>query len=296
MQPSAATHSLLRQRWTTLSLLQWAARSLADRGFDEARLHAELLLASVLSCSRLQLYTHFDRPITADELARFKTLFKRRLAHEPLQYILGETEFMGLRLAVDRRVLIPRPETELLVEQALLRMRAMDKPHLQVLDIGTGSGNIAIAVATFEPRAHVTALDVSAEALQLAESNARSNGITAIEFCRASILDDVLPGRTFDFIISNPPYISREEFSLLQPEVRDYEPRIATTDDADGLTIIRRVAQLAARSLHAGGFLFLEIAYNQSTEAREVVERAGLHDVQVAADFAGHPRILSARK
>lgn len=296
MQPSPATLPATQQQWTVLSLLQWATRYLADQGFDEPRLHVELLLARVLLCSRLQLYTNFDRRMTGEELARFKALLKRRLAHEPLQYILGETEFMGIRLAVDRRVLIPRPETELLVEKALEAMKSMDKPDVHVLDIGTGSGNIAIALATFEPRARVAAIDVSDEALQVAETNAHNNGIETIEFCRASVFQEFLPERTFDVIVSNPPYISRREFSLLQPEIREYEPRVATTDDADGLTVIRRVADVAARRLHNDGFLFLEIAYNQSADATEIAERAGLHDVRVATDFAGHPRIVSARK
>ncbi len=296
MEPSPATLSTTRQRWTVLSLLQWATQYLLDHAFEEARLHAELFLAHVLSCSRLQLYTNFDRPMTEAELAHFKTLLKRRLAHEPLQYILGETEFMGIRLAVDRRVLIPRPETELLVEKALEAMKSIDKPDVHVLDIGTGSGNIAIAVAKFEPRARLAAMDVSDEALQVAEANAQSNSIDTIEFLRASVFDEFLPGRRFDVIISNPPYISREEFSLLQPEVRHYEPRIATTDNADGLTVIHRIAEVAAQRLHDGGSLFLEIAYNQSAEAAAIAEQAGLRDVRVATDFAGHPRILSARK
>ncbi len=296
MQHSAVALPPTQRHWTVLSLLQWATQYLADHGFDEARLHVELLLARVLSCSRLELYTSFDRPMTQEELARFKALLKRRVTHEPLQYILGETEFMGIRLAVDRRVLIPRPETESLVEKALEAMKTMPGRSIDVLDIGTGSGNIAIAVAKFEPRARVAAIDVSADALHLAESNARDNDAGTVEFFRASVFDEFLPGREFDVIISNPPYLSREEFPQVQPEVKDFEPRIATTDDADGLTFVRRIAEVSSQRLRRGGWLFLEIAYNQSAQAREILERADLCDVCVAEDFAGHPRIVSARK
>lgn len=296
MQPSAVALSATQRHWTVLSLLQWAAQYLADHGFDEARLHVELLLARVLSCSRLELYTSFDRPLTQEELAGFKALLKRRLTHEPLQYILGETEFMGIRLAVDRRVLIPRPETESLVEKALEAMKTMPGRSIDVLDIGTGSGNIAIAVAKLEPRARVAAIDVSADALHVAESNARHNDAGTVEFFRASVFDEFLPDRELDVIISNPPYISREEFPHVQPEVKDFEPRIATTDDADGLTFVRRIAEVSSQRLRHGGWLFLEIAYNQSAQVKEILERADLCDVRVAEDFAGHPRIVSARK
>ncbi|MER3523761.1 MAG: peptide chain release factor N(5)-glutamine methyltransferase [Ignavibacteria bacterium] len=295
MQSTSASLGL-SPRWTVLSLLQWGAEYLTERGFDEARLHTELLLAHALRCSRLELYTNFDRPMTEEELAQFKVLFKRRLTHEPLQYILGETEFMGIRLAVDRRVLIPRPETEQLVEHVLSVIKGNGTPDLRLLEIGTGSGNIAIALAKFAPSLCITAVDVSEEALRLAKDNAEATAVRSIEFVHADIFDDILPGRMFDVIVSNPPYISLEEFHSLQPEVRDFEPRLATTDEADGLRFIRRIALFAAERLVPEGWLFMEISYNQAPLVQHIVEHAGLRYGGVVNDFAGHPRILSARK
>ncbi len=285
-----------RNRWTVLSLIDWSTQHLSQQGFDEARLHVEILLAYTLNFSRLQLYTHFDKPLAPDELSRFKELFKRRLAHEPLQYIIGETEFMGLPLFVDSRVLIPRPETEQLVERVLDAIKSLNKEKVAVLDIGTGSGNIPIAVAKFAPKANITAMDVSADALAVAKENASRNGIGNINFVRADIFSDTLPPKTFDVIVSNPPYIALKEFLSLLPEVRDFEPRIATTDEGDGLKFIRRIAYVAVQQLNDGGFLLIEIAYNQSEQAAHILQQAGLRDVEVFQDFAGHPRILSARK
>lgn len=292
---SSATRST-GQQWTVLSLLQSAMQHLSERGFEEARLHVELLLAHVLHCSRLQLYTNYDRPLSADELATFKAFLKRRLAHEPLQYILGTTEFMGIPLRVDRRVLIPRPETEQLVERAVHILGTMNKPRPEVLDIGTGSGNISIAIAKFAPHCVVTAIDVSSEALAVAQENAATNNIHTVTFVQADVFDDFLPHEQFDMIVSNPPYISADEFVLLTPEIRQFEPRIATTDEADGLRVIRRIAQVAQIKLYSGGHLLLEIAYNQGEAASEILRQAGLNGVEVYTDYAGQPRIVCARK
>jgi release factor glutamine methyltransferase len=282
--------------WTVLSLIEWSTNHLAEHGFDEARLHVELLIAYVLNYSRLQLYTNFDKPLTVEELSRFKELFKRRLAHEPLQYIVGESYFMGLPFFVDSRVLIPRPETEHLVERALEAIKSLGKENVEVLDIGTGSGNIPIALAKFAPHARLTSMDVSAEALVVARKNAELHEVNSIKFMHADILSDEPRAEKFDIIVSNPPYIALKEFSSLLPEVRDFEPRIATTDEGDGFKFIRRIARAAIQTLNAGGFLLMEIAYNQSVQARKILEDAGLQETEVFDDFAGIPRILSARK
>ena len=296
MQPTPTTVSPAKQQWTVLSLLEWSANHLLEQGFDEARLHVELLLAHVLNYSRLQLYTNFDRPLTPEELYRFKELFKRRLTHEPLQYILGETEFMGLPLFVDSNVLIPRPETELLVEKVLEVIKTTAKADVTVLDIGTGSGNICVAIAKFMPDANVTSMDVSAEAIRLAARNVERNDVARVSLLHQSVFEDFLAGMKFDVIVSNPPYISIEEFGTLQPEVRDFEPRLATTDETDGLKFIRRIANVAAQKLAPLGFLLMEIAHNQSTASQQIVEESGLTGIEVFADYAGHPRIILARK
>lgn len=280
--------------WTVLSLLTWAGNYLAEKGFDETRLHVELLLAHVLGISRLDLYLQFDRPLIPDELSRFKVLFRRRLTHEPLQYILGETEFMGLRLDVDRRVLIPRPETEQLVEEALALARRSGVGKVQIVDVGTGSGNIAIAMARMLPDALITAFDVSPEALAVARGNADRNGAANVTFEECDVFDECLTGRLFDLIVANPPYVAAGEYAGLQSEVRDFEPGIAVTDGGDGLRFIRRIARLAAERLRPGGALCMEIAWNQGETAAAIVAAEGLREVEVKSDYAGHPRIVCA--
>lgn len=296
MTPQQPATTAPQQQWTVLSLIEWSARHLREKGFDEARLHVDLLLAHVLGLPRIGLYTSFDRPLDAAELARFKELFKRRLAHEPLQYILGFTEFMGLRFSVNPHVLIPRPETEVLVEAAIAWARTCGTERLRLLDAGTGSGNIAVSMARFVTQAEVTGIDVSAEALRTAAANAAANETAGIRFLEADMLGDPLPGERFDGILSNPPYIPLEEWRQLQPEVRDFEPRTATTDGGDGLRFIRRLAQLAAARLTAAGALFMEIGYGQAEAAVDCAREAGLRDIAVLPDYRGIPRVLSARQ
>lgn len=295
MHDSAVTSPQTVQQWTVLSLINWSSGHLAGLGFDEARLHVELMLAEVLGYSRLELYTNFDRPLTVSELTTFKTLYRRRLTHEPLQYILGYTEFMGLRFAVTPAVLIPRPETELLVEHASEWISRSGKRAVEVLDIGTGSGNIPITLVKRNPSAAVTSIDVSREALAVAQKNAESLDARRITFVHADVREDFLPGRRFAMLISNPPYIALKDFAELQPEVRDFEPRLATTDEGDGYGFIRRLAQVAMNRIEPGGGVFVEIAYNQRAHATEIFSSAGLLDVTVQEDYSGHPRILSAR-
>jgi release factor glutamine methyltransferase len=297
MQPSETAREAPAgpRTWTVLSLVDWAATYLAERGFDEPRLHVELLLASVLKIARLDLYLQFDRPLLPQELTAFKALFRRRLNHEPLQYILGETEFMGLRFAVNASVLIPRPETELLVEKALTLIRGLGSRPVSVVDIGTGSGNIAIAIAHFAPTATVTALDVSQDALATARANCERNQVSNVHLEQADIFAEPFGTRTFDLILSNPPYISLEEFARLQEEIRVHEPRTATTDEGDGYRFIRRISSVASLHLKRGGFLMLEIGFGQEDAARRIAEAAGLTVEDLYPDFAGIPRVIAAR-
>ncbi|MBX2989956.1 MAG: peptide chain release factor N(5)-glutamine methyltransferase [Bacteroidetes bacterium] len=296
MHHTAATSSPTNQRWTVLSLVEWSTNHLIEHGFDEARLHAELLLAHVLECTRLQLYMNFDRPLTADELCMYRSLFKRRLTHEPLQYITGETEFMGLPISVNSNVLIPRPETEQLVEHAISIVNVMEKESVDVLDIGTGSGNIAIALAKLTSKARVTSLEVSAAALSLAQQNIERNAVKNVSLLLGDVFAEFLPDRIFDVMVSNPPYISVTEHGTLDPEVRDFEPRLATTDGADGYRFIRRICDVAFRKLHEGGSLLMEIAHNQSGQAITIAEMAGFANARVLADYSGHSRIIVVEK
>jgi release factor glutamine methyltransferase len=278
--------------WNVLSMLTWADAYLAERGIEEARLNAELLLAHVLQIPRLQLYLQFDRPLVPEELAAFKALFRRRLAREPLQYILGETNFMGLTLRVDRRALIPRPETEHLVEAALAYLKSHADPSPAILDIGTGSGNIAIALGKSFPGSRVVSIDKSGEALGLARENADSNLTPNVVFVQGDVLQDVEIRGTFDLIVSNPPYVSLREYNELEPEVREFEPREAVTDGEDGLRFIRAITARCSSCLAPGGGLMIEIAYNQEKAARRMLEDAGCVDVSVLKDYAGHPRVV----
>jgi release factor glutamine methyltransferase len=283
------------KRWTVLALVEWGARYLEERGCDEARLHTDLLLAHVLGIPRMSLYLQFDRPLTEEELARFKPLFQRRAAREPLQYVLGETEFMNLTLKTDSRALIPRPETELLVERAVTFLKLNGGAAPRVLDIGTGTGNIAIAIAKEFPGGSVTAVDISAGALALAQENAARNAVEGIRWLEGDVFTMAEPGR-FTAVVSNPPYIPLSEYEQLPPEIRQFEPEGALTDGGDGLSVIRRITRLSTGILEEGGALFSEIAYNQEEAALRLSVEAGLSDPVVHRDYAGHPRILEARR
>ena len=282
--------------WTILTLIKWGSQYLNDRGFEDARLNIELLLSHVLHLKRIDLYTNFDYQLSAAELGEFKTALRRRLNHEPLQYIIGETEFMGIPLFVNRSVLIPRPETEELVERAVEWIRNLAFPRVEVLDIGTGSGNIPIAMERFLPNAYITSIDVSAEALEVAARNIGRHKCSRIELHRLDVFGEILEDKVFDVVIANPPYISEGDFLALQPEVKDFEPESATTDHADGLRLVRRICHVAAKRLGPGGALFMEIAHDQGDEARRIAMEAGLIGVEVSADLSGHDRMLSGRQ
>jgi len=278
--------------WTVLSLIEWSQRYLQERGFDEARLHAELLLAHVLGLKRLDLYLQFDRPLAPVELAAYRALFKRRLTHEPLQYIIGETGFMGLTLVAEQGVLIPRPETELLVELALDIIRNKEGRGAQVLDIGTGSGNIAVALGHHAPDAQITGIDVSPEAIAVAARNVERHNLRNVAVQVLDIFSGLLAGSDFDLIVSNPPYISREQFAYLDPEVRDFEPRLALTDDSDGMSFYRRLAPMALELLRPGGEVLFEIGFGQENDIARLFTGFGYREVDIARDYAGIPRVV----
>ncbi|HUI10666.1 MAG TPA: peptide chain release factor N(5)-glutamine methyltransferase [Bacteroidota bacterium] len=282
------------RKWTILPLLAWAEQYLRERSFDEARLNAELLLARALGLKRLDLYLQFDRPLTPAELGAFRGLFLRRLAHEPVQYVLGETEFMGFALEVNRSVLIPRPETEELVEDALAWLRAGGNDEARILEMGTGSGNVAVALGSFLPRARITTVDVSPEATTLARRNCGRHGVSNVEFLTADFAGAELPPGAFALLIANPPYISAAGTAELAPEVKEFEPLAALTDGGDGLSFIRMIASRARSLLAPGGGMFLEIGAGQEDEALHIAREAGLSRCSVKKDFAGIGRILRA--
>jgi release factor glutamine methyltransferase len=280
---------------TVSAALSWAAGFLADNGIDESRLNAELLLANVMDLPRTRLLLDRRREVTAVQFRTYQEFLKRRIAHEPLQYILGETEFMGLHLEVNRGVLIPRPETELLVERALEFLRNRNMTKCAVLDVGTGSGNIAVAIAKLMPWSSITALDVSSEALDVARANGRRHGLANIRFLQCDIFADGWLAGTYDLVAANLPYIASTEFAVLEPEVRAYEPEVALTDGRDGLGGIRRLADVAPVVMAPGAELLLEIAYNQQASVREILAMAGFVEIEVHKDMADLPRVVCGR-
>lgn len=279
---------------TVLEIIRKTTEFLTGRGIESARLNAELLIGHALERRRMQLYLEFERPLAEAELERIRPLVRRRAAHEPLQYILGETEFHGLRLKVDRRALIPRPETELLVELAAQRCAA--HPPARILDLGTGSGAITLALAARFAEARVLGVDRSAEALDLARENARSCGLAErVEFQGGDWFDALPPG-TFDLIVSNPPYLTAEETAATAPEVRNFEPLPALTAAEEGLADLRRIINGAPSYLAPEGWLALETGIAHHGPLKEVAQGAGFTHVECAQDLAGRDRFVFARR
>lgn len=279
--------------WTVLSLLRWTTTYLDEKGIADARLNSEILLAGSLGLKRLDLYLQFDRPMKPEELAGFKARLVRRARHEPLQYIAGEAEFRNLRLRVDRRVLIPRPETEELVGAVL--GWASGRSGLRGLDVGTGSGAIALSLATEGPFSLVVGTDVSRDALAVARDNlAIAAPGSAVELREGGGYEPVR-GERFDVIVSNPPYVAEIERPTLDPEVREWEPPVALFSGADGLEAIRALVADAPDHLEPRGLLALEIGAGQAAEvAGLLAERDAFQEPAVLKDLAGRERIVLA--
>ncbi len=286
------------KKWRVIDLIQWTTQFFEKKNIPDARLNAERLLSRVLGLNRVQLYLQFENILTHTQLDNFRESVKRRLNNEPLQYILGETEFMSLPFKLNSSVLIPRPDTEILVEQ-VLEDTSKDM-EVNVLDIGTGSGNIAISLAHYLPKSRVVAVDISQEALDVARENALLNQVNGrIRFIREDVFDSSFAmklGDRFDRIVSNPPYISETEFYTLPEEVRNFEPHIALRDGADGLTFHRRISQVANEMLTPGGKIFLEVGQGQWKEVERILEQAGFQNVTVTKDLAGIDRVLVGEK
>ena len=259
---------------------------LSRKGIESPRLDAELILSRALGLSRLELYTSFDRPLNESERAVARPLVERRGRREPLAYVLGDWDFRRLTLRTDARALVPRPETEIVVEHALAAIAGLEEPR--VVDVGTGSGAIALALADERPEARVTATDVSPEALALARENAERLGL-AVELVEA----DLLGGLTgpFDLVVSNPPYVEAGELASLQPEVRDWEPRLALV--ADGQT--ERLAREAREVLAPGGTIVLECHAEHAGHLRALLAGLGYEGATISTDLAGRERVVEAR-
>lgn len=278
---------------TVLEIIKRSAEFLAGKGVESARLNAELLIGHALGLKRMQLYLQFERPLTEPELEKIRPLVRRRGQREPLQHILGETEFHGLHLKTDRRALIPRPETELLIELIVARMAV---PPGRILDLGTGSGAIALALAQRYQAAQVVATDTSAEALALARENAARNGMEGRVRWIESDWFAGFSGETFDLIVSNPPYLSEAEVAAAAPEVRDHEPRTALTPGGDGSMALAAILASAGAHLTAGGLLALETGIAQHATLLTAATQHGLVAAESKQDLTGRDRFVFARK
>lgn len=277
-----------------LEIIQKTAEFLTARGVESARLNAELLIGHALELKRMQLYLQFERLLTEPELAKIRPLVKRRSQREPLQYILGSVDFGGLKLKVDPRALIPRPETELLIENVVV---LCTKQPAQVLDLGTGSGAIALALAKAFPAAVVTAVDFSADALALAKENAEATGLLArVKFERASWFEGISPDARFDLIISNPPYLTEAETAEAAPEVRDHEPKTALMAADEGMADLRHIIEKAPHFLVDGGMLALETGIAQHAELLRLAVDNGFERLESRKDLTGRDRFLVAWK
>ena len=284
---------------TVLEVIQRSVDFLAKKGVESPRLQLELLLAHTLKIPRLNLYLNFERELSNGEIEVLRQLVKRRGSREPLQHIIGTTSFCGLEMRVSPAVLVPRPETELLAERAWQYFNGLapgEGVSVSALDFGTGSGCLAVALAMNAPAARLCALDISDAALEVAFQNATFHRVVdRIRFVRGDGFSALLGGGPFDLIVSNPPYIPSQEIETLQPEVREYDPRVALDGGEDGLAFYRTFASQAKNFLRPAGKLMLEFGDGQEEKLQPLFADQGWHVEAIEPDHTGHPRILVAK-
>ncbi|MBD3224858.1 MAG: peptide chain release factor N(5)-glutamine methyltransferase [Caldithrix sp.] len=301
---------MVQKPWKLIDLLNRTTQFFKDKHIENARLNAELLLASLWHKNRVDLYIEFERLLTEQEVDRYREMVRRRAAGEPLQYIVGETEFMGLTLRVNPSVLIPRPETEILVEEVLNLKSKISGDHPVIADIGTGSGCIAIALKHLWPQTSVFATDISAEALQTAVDNAAINNLTghsqsgttpsnhSLVFLQHDICtpwSEQLPLKV-DILVSNPPYIRDDEMAQLPAEIRQFEPAIALTDESDGMRFYDRLFEItAAQENPQVGYLLVEMSGSQPQQIIERAREFHFDPIQTVNDLSGIPRVLTIK-
>jgi release factor glutamine methyltransferase len=285
-----------QKTWTVGELLNWTAAYLAQKGVEFPRLDAEVLLAHALECKRIDLYGfRFNDVADGTARQRYKDLIRRRLEGCPVAYLVGRKEFFGLEFEVSSAVLIPRPDSETVATECLALAKKIPQPR--VVDIGTGSGNLAISVAHQHPGAQVTAVDVSPEALEISRRNANRHGVAArMRFFSGDLFAPLPPEERFDFVLSNPPYIPREDLDKLPVGVRHYEPCAALDGGPGGFAVFERLVNEARAWLEPGGHLLVEIGAPQETEARRRISACQEYELAgTIRDYSGHPRVLRAR-
>lgn len=285
--------------WTIIKLLGWTTSYFASHAIESPRAGAEILLAHVLNLRRVDLYLRYDQPLTQTELDRYKTLIRRRVRREPVAYITGCREFWSMNLTVSGDVLIPRPETECLVEQVLAELPTEDTAEpLHILELGTGSGAIIVALAASLCRSVCFASDVSERSVRVARENADRHGLDGrVHFFCGDWTRPLRFNRIFDAIVSNPPYIPSGQIKTLEPEIHLYEPLRALDGGEDGLASVRRLITQAHRFLRPGGCLLLEIGHDQQEAVRQIAATAGQYeDPLFTKDYAGYNRVVRMRK
>jgi release factor glutamine methyltransferase len=276
---------------TVLESINLSTEFLKNKGIESPRINAELLLAHILNCKRLNLYLSFERPLAENELQQYRELLKRRSKFEPLQYIIGSVEFYGIDFKVNPTVLIPRQETEILVENIIGYFN--NSGNIKILDIGTGSGNIAVSLAKNLHNSFVTGIDISDEALSLARENALLNSvIERTDFVKLDFLKEDLSQNDFDLVVSNPPYISLEDFETLRPELRDHEPKFALTDFNSGFHFYEIISAKSVNLLKPGGKLFFEVGKDQFSKVAAIMEQYNYQNIIVIKDYSNIERVI----
>lgn len=278
--------------WTISSLLNWTVNYFKSKNIQSARLDAEVLLSHVLRQERIYLYVHFDEPMEQNELNKFREYVKKRAQHVPIAYIIGEREFMGLPFKVTKDTLIPRPDTEILVENVL---NNVDKDkEIEIVDIGTGSGAIILSLLVNLPKAQGKTVDISSKAIEVAKENAVNLQVN--DRCEFFVGDLFAPlnGNKFDVIVSNPPYIPKKDIATLEADVREYEPVSALTDGGDGLSYYRRLLSEGKAYIKENGFIALEIGIYQSEDVKQIAMDNGWKNIKIIKDYAGIDRVVLA--
>jgi len=286
--------SSIKKVWRIIDIIRWAEEYFSSRNFESPRKEIEWLLRELLQCSRVDIYLRFEEPLSNAQLEILREGVKRRIKHEPLQYITGATEFYSLKFIVTPDVLIPRPETERLVDAAIHSLKPQEKST--ILDIGTGSGCIAIALAREYPESRIIATDVTKEALEIAKKNAKLNEVTNIEFVQQDFLKDFTLDDKIDILVTNPPYVTKEEFLETMPDVQNYEPRIALTDGGNGLTFYKRIAELASSLMNKNGVILMEVGIGDHPQkVADIFDQPDFEDIEFIQDFNGDDRVVHVK-
>jgi release factor glutamine methyltransferase len=278
---------------TVLEVINSSTEYLNRKGVESARTNAELLLADILHCKRLDLYLMYNKPLSEPELNKYREYLKRRGVFEPLQYITGKVEFYGLEFIITPSVLIPRPETEILVEEVIASLKTNNE--INILDIGSGCGNIGIAIAANLPNVNVTGIDISEESIAIANENTNKHNLqNRINFRCLDILNTTAEQLSnYDIVVSNPPYVSKMDYVNLQKEIKNYEPEIAITDISDGYSFYNSLTPLARKILNKPGKLFFELGQEQSKQVKKILEENEFEEISIMQDYGKIDRVIS---